>query len=203
MADILIDNEATPATPASGKSLLYVDSVTKKVAQLDDGGSVRGVLSRNFSTASQGAGFAADTYVTNSGILIPNCGIQAGQVFRWYISLSKTAAGTAAAVFTFRLGAAQTTSDTSLLALTQVLAQTAAAASGLFIASVHVRTGGATGVIAGGVGVASSAGFGSGQDGVSGSVNLASAAGQFMGLSMNGGASAAWTITGVTTELIG
>lgn len=203
MADILIDNEAMPSTPASGKSIIYVDSVSKKLSQLDDGGSARGVLSRNFSTASQGAGFAVDTYVTNSGLLIPNCGIQTGQVYRWYITLSKTAAGTAQAVFTFRLGAAQTTADTSLLALTQVLAQTAAVSSGVLVCSVHVRTAGATGVVAGAAGVAASAGFGSGQDGVSGSVNLASAAGQFLGLSMNGGASAAWTITGVTAELIG
>lgn len=203
MADILLDNQSTPATPAAGKSVIYVDSTTKKLAQLDDGAVVRGLLSRNYSTASQGAGFSSDTYVTNSGILIPGCGMQAGQTYRWYISLSKTAAGTAAAVFTFRIGSAQTTSDTSRLALTAPLAQTAAASSGLLICSVHVRSVSASGVIAGGVGVAASAGLGSGADGASSTFDNTALAGQYLGLSINGGASAAWTITGVTAELIG
>jgi hypothetical protein len=204
MARILIDNESIGAQPASGKSTIFIDSTTKKLSQQDDGGTQRGVLSRNSTTASQGAGFAADTYVTNSNLLIPSCGIQAGMVFRWYISLSKTGAGTAAAVFTFRLGSGLSTSDTSILALTSATAQTAAASSGLFIVSLGVRTTGGSGVVAGGVGVATNtAGLGGGIDGVSGSVNLASAAGLSMGISMNGGASAAWTITSVTGELIG
>ncbi len=38
MADILIDNEAAPGTPASGKSVLYVDSTAKRSVQRDDGG---------------------------------------------------------------------------------------------------------------------------------------------------------------------
>lgn len=203
MADILIDNQSLPSTPASGKSVLYVDATAKKFVQLDDAGNAHGTLARNSSTASQGPGFAADTYVTNSGLLIPNCGIQAGMVFRWYISLSKTGAGTAAAVFTFRLGSNQGTADTSLLALTSATAQTAAVSSGLFVVSLGVRTTGASGVVAGGVGVATNtAGLGGGVDGVSGSVNLASAGGLFLGLSINGGASAAWTLTSCTAELI-
>src|SRR4051812_36149189 len=104
MADILLDNQTTPSTPASGKSILYVDATTKKPISMDDTGAARGILSRNFTTASQGAGFAADTYVTNSGVLIPSSGLQAGMCFRWYITGSKTAAGTAQAVYTIRLG---------------------------------------------------------------------------------------------------
>ena len=100
MADILIDNQTLPSTPAAGKSVLYVDSTTKKPVALDDGGTARGLLSRNASTASQGAGFASDTYLTNSNLLIPSSGIQAGMVFEWRIGVTKTAAGTAAAART-------------------------------------------------------------------------------------------------------
>src|SRR5690242_20998171 len=41
ISDILIDNESTPSTPAAGKSIILVDSTTKKLAQLDDGGTLR------------------------------------------------------------------------------------------------------------------------------------------------------------------
>lgn len=204
MADILIDNQSLPSTPAAGKSVIYVDSTTKKIVNLDDGGTARGgTLSRNSSTASQGAGFATDTYVTNSNILIPSSGIQAGNVFQWTIGVTKTAAGTAAAVLTFRLGTGLSTSDTSILALTQQTAQTAAISSGMFIVRLVVRTTGASGVVAGVLGVATNtAGLGSGIDGVSGSVDLSAAAGKSFGLSINGGGSASWTLTSVSGEMI-
>jgi hypothetical protein len=203
MADILIDNQANPATPAAGKSLIYVDSTTKKLATEDDTGKVLGTLSRNWSTASQGAGFAADTYVTNSGLLIPTAGMQVGMQFRWMISLSKTAAGTAATVLQFRIGSNQTTADTSRLSLTASIAQTAAIAEGLLIASLTVRSVSASGVIAGGFGMAASVGLGGGKDGVSATFDNSALAGQYVGISVNGGASAAWTITSVQAELVG
>lgn len=60
-----------------------------------------------------------------------------------------------------------------------------------------------TGVVAGVVGAAmNTAGLGSGIDGVSGSVDLSAAAGKSFGLSINGGGSAAWTITSVSGEMI-
>lgn len=202
MADILLDTQTAPTTPSSGSAIAWVESGAKRLTLTDDAGAHRGLLSRNASTASQGAGFASDTYVTNSGILIPNYGMQAGQVYRWFISVSKTAAGTAQAVYTFRIGSAQTTADTSRLALTATVAQTAAASAGLIIASVGVRSVGASGVIAGGVGLAASIGLGSGGDGVSSGFDNSALGGQYLGLSINGGASASWTITSVTCELL-
>jgi hypothetical protein len=170
---------------------------------MDDAGLVRGSLSRNAATASQGPGFAADTYVTNSGILIPSMGMKAGQLYRWTITLSKTAAGTAAAVVTVRIGSTQTTSDTSRLALTTSTAQTAAVAEGIIFVAVGVRSVSATGVIAGGFAVAAPEGLGGGKDGVSSTFDNSALAGQYVGISINGGASAAWTITHVDAELIG
>lgn len=208
MADILIDNEALPSTPATGKSVIFVDNTTKKLMQLDDGGTMRGVLSRNFSTASQGAGFATDTYVTNSGIQIPQGGIQQGMLFRWTITASKTGVGTAAAVYTFRLGAAQGTGDTSLVAITDPVAQTGVVDNGILTCTASVRTAGASGVIVAAFGyqkqTAAATGFGSGgQYAISGTVSLASAGGNYLGLSINYGGSANVTIASVEAELIG
>lgn len=208
MADILIDNESVPATPAASKSLLYVDSTTKKFSQLDDGGIARGTLSRNSATASQTLG-TADTYVTNSGLLIPSCGMQAGQLYRWFISLSKTAAGVAASVLTFRAGTNQSTADTSILTLTQATAQTAQAVSAILTAFFQVRSVGASGVVAGVFSftqtygsTAAFYGFGFGIDGVSAGFANNALAGQYAGMSINAGAASAWTITAVHAELI-
>lgn len=211
MADILIDNESFPSTPASGKSILFVDSTTKKFMQMDDAGLCHGVLSTNGTTASQGAGFASDTYVTNSNLLIPSCGLQAGMRFRWFVTLSKTAAGTAQAVWTIRLGSGLSTSDTSILALTQAAAeaQSALVSAGVCTITAQLRNTGASSVLAGAFGytqtyqaTAGNLALGGGIDGASGTFNSAGSAGLSMGLSFNGGASASYTLTGVSCEII-
>lgn len=207
MADLLMDNETLPSTPAAGKSIWFVDSTVKRLVNLDDAGMVKGLLSKNFSTASQGAGFAADTYVTNSGLLIPSFGLIAGMYVRWVITGSKTAAGVAQAVYTIRVGSGQATTDTSLLALTAG-AQTAAADNGTLVVTAVFRSVGAgsAAVIAGGASwaktQAGTAGLGGSLDGVSSGFDSTAKAGQFLGLSINGGASAAWTLTSVAAELI-
>lgn len=212
MADILIDNQASPSTPAAGKSVVFVDSTSKKLALLADDAHVYGTMARNNATASQGAGFASDTYVTNSGLIIPSCGMQAGQLYRWIISLSKTAAGTAQAAINIRIGTNQTTADTARLTLTQAAAeaQSALAASAILQVFFGVRNVGASGVLVGAFGfsqtyqaTAGNLAFGGGIDAVSSSFDNSALAGQFVGLSINGGASAAWTITHVAAELIG
>ena len=202
MADLLIDNQTVPTTPAASKSVVYVDSTTKKLVLVDDAGLVRGTLSRNAATASQ-APAATDTYVTNSGLLIPSCGMKAGQLYRWRITLSKTAAGVAATIFTVRIGAAQSVADTSRLALTSSVVQTGAVAEGTIFVDIGVRNVSATGVIAGGFAVAAPVGLGGGKDGVSAAFDNTALAGQYVGLSVTPGASAAWTITHVDAELIG
>ncbi len=212
MSDILFDTQSTPTTPAASKVIAYPDSTTKKLVMVDDAGHVYGTLSRNNAVASQGAGFATDTYVTNSGLLIPSCGMQAGQLYTWLISLSKTAAGTAQAAIAIRIGANQSTGDTARLTLTQAAAeaQSALAASAILQVFFGVRSVSATGVIAGAFGftqtyqaTAGNLAFGGGIDGVSATFDNTALAGQYVGLSINGGASAAWTLTHVAAELIG
>lgn len=202
MADFLIDNEATPSTPAASKSILYVDSTTKKMCQIDDGGTVRaGTLSKNQATSQQ-TGFASDTYLTGSGIQIPSCGMQVGQIYRWLVGIQKTAAGTAAIAVTVRMGSAQTTADTSELVLTQTVAQAATAAGTLMEVIVQVRSVSATGVITGILSLSANAQFGSGVQAASGTFANNAAAGLFLGLSLNGGSLASYTIDTCTGYLL-
>src|SRR5437868_3292968 len=116
MADILMDNETAPTTPAASKSIVFADSTTSKLMQMSSDGAVHGILSRNFSTASTSTGFATDTYVPNSNLLVPSAGIQQGMVFRWKFVGSKTGAGTATPTFIFRYGTG-VIGDTALLTL--------------------------------------------------------------------------------------
>lgn len=168
-----------------------------------------GEQNRNYSAAAMAEGFAADTYVTGSAIRIPVDGMIAGQVYRWRLAVVKTAAGTAAAVYTIRVGTAGAIGDTARLTLTASVAQTAAVSGGIITVFCVVNgvAAATTGILAGGVGVAASVGLGSGVGAVSAAFDntaLGSAsAPNYVGLSINGGASAAWTIHSVTAELVG
>lgn len=203
MADVLIDNQTAPSTPASGKSVLWIDSTTKKQVQTDDGGTHRaGTLSKNQATAQQ-TGFAADTYLTGSAITIPGFGMQVGQLYQWQVGVQKTAAGTAAIAIAVRIGAAGTTADTARLTLTQTVAQAATAAGSIFLVTVQVRSVSATGVIVGAFApVGGSLAFGSGIQAASSTFDDSAVGGQLIGLSLNGGASAAYTIDMCTGYLI-
>jgi len=203
MAIITIDNQTLPSTPASGKTGLFVDSTTKKLLFVDDAGAVGGRVYHRTSTASQSPAAATDVWITDSGLLIPSFGMKAGMVFRWQMTVSKTAASTAATVLTVRTGSNQSTADTARLALTSSVAQTAAVAEGIIWVQVVVRSVSASGVVAGGFGVMAPVGLGGGKDAVSSTFDNTSMAGLYMGLSINTGASAAWTITSINGEIIG
>jgi hypothetical protein len=201
MADILIDNETAPATPAASKTVLWVDSTTKKFMYTDDSGKRHGgLLSSNAATAAQGALATTEVYLTNSNLQIPSFGMEAGQVFQWWISASKTAAGVAAPIWTFRIGAAGTIADTSRLALTSGQIQTAAVGDGVLTAFLTVRSVSATGVVAGSGGTGP-APFGGGGSGASATFDNTALAGQFVGLTVTTGASAAWTVNALSCQM--
>ncbi len=213
MADILLDEQSFPSTPSSGQGIIFIDSTASAMFVKDDAGLYHGQITRA-AVAAQGAGFSSDTYVTNSGLIIPSFGLQAGMTFWWTISASKTGASTATPVYTVRIGTAQTTADTSRLALTGP-AQTAIADIGTLNIMLTVRSTGASGVIqgtawwdhrgtaasttVGGVGFAND---GSGHvEGTSAGFDMSSLAGSYVGISINGGASASWTLTQVVGEM--
>jgi hypothetical protein len=214
MADILLDLESFPLAPAAGKGLIFLDG-TAGILMTRDAvtGRVNG-FSMNAALVTQN-GFAADTYVTNSDILIPSVGLQTKTNFRWRISASKTAAGVAAPVYNIRIGSLRTTADASARAALAGPAQTAIADIGTLNVLATVRNIGAAGIIQAtawwdhtGTAASSTGGTGFANDS-SGHVQGASAAfdntaaamaGLFVGLTVNGGASAAWTVTQCVAE---
>ena len=151
MADILLDNQTIPGTPASGKLILFTHSGNKKLVTRDDTGaySTLGGAIRNWNTADVVAN-AADTYLTGSGLTVPTgLVLQVGTTFRWRLAMVKTAAGTAAPIWVLRVGTAGTTADTARCTFTQVALQTAVVDTGIVDVTAILRNVGAAGVLAG------------------------------------------------------
>ena len=164
----------------------------------------------NASTSDQSPG-TTETYITGSNIAIPsNRPIQVGTTVEWEIIASKTAASTAAGVFTIKFGTAGTTGDASVLALTMG-AQTAATDQGYFLIVANFRGPvGASCILRGSLAVQHLTGT------TTGFVNLASpvytgtssgfnctTAGSIVGLSCTPGSAAAWTIQSVRAIMTG
>lgn len=212
MADIFLAEQSVPATPANGNGVVWVDSTASALFFKDDAGKVWGT-SYNAATAAQGAGFAADTWVTNSDLLIPSFNVQAKTTFLWTLSASKTGAGIAQPIYVIRTGSLRSTSDTARLTLTGP-AQTAIADIGTLQIMVTVRNIGAASVWQGTAfwthrGTAantttSGTGFANDStghiEGTSASFDTSALPGAYVSLSMNGGTSAAWTLTQVWAE---
>ena len=160
----------------------------------------------NQSVSTPAAGFAADTYLAGSNITV--AGLQAGSRYHMVFEVSKTAAGLATPILTIRFGTNGSVADTARCTLTWT-AQTAATDTGTFEVWVTFRTVGAgTAAVLQCVGQrrhgASITGLGTL---VAETKNATSAgfdstvANSIIGTSVNGGASAAWTITLVQAEL--
>lgn len=210
MADILLDNQAPGTTPAAGQCELFVDNVSKKFTQKNDTGVVEvmnGV--RNNSIAAQGPGFAADTYLTNSNIAIPVQLVRVGTFYRLRFHVTKTAAGVAAPVIIVRFGTAGTVADTARLTFTFVPLQTAVVDDGIYEVWCVFRSVGAAGVLQGICSLVHTLAA-TGLSTANAPVMAVTSAGfdttvvsSIIGVSVNGGASAAWTVTLVSVELQG
>lgn len=212
MADLLLDTQAGATTAAAGQAVLGVDSTNKGLFWTKNEAGRYAARSTNASIASV-TFVSGDTYLTDSDLLIPSWGFQARTKFRWQLSASKTAAGTAQPLYAVRIGANRTTADTARMVWTGP-AQTAIADIGTLNIIVVVRNIGASGVMQGtawwdhrGTAVSSTIGTGFANDGT-GHIELTAAgfdmsaiAGQYVGLSMNVGASGSWTITHLQAEV--
>jgi hypothetical protein len=165
-------------------------------------------LLMNYSTAAQGAGFASDTYLTGSNILLPNGLPKVGTKYRCKFDVSKTAAGTATPIIQIRIGTAGTTADTSRCSFT-FGAGTAATDVGTFEVTGVFRTvgSGTSAVLQGRCELTNlaSTGLASTVKGVqtTSSGFDSTVANSIIGLSVNGGTSAAWTVQLVEAELSG
>ena len=162
----------------------------------------------NIATAAQGPGFATDTYITSSAIILPQSRMQAGVVYRAKLVFTKTAAGTVAPIFNVRTGTAGTTADTSRLTYTGV-AQTAVIDTAYVEVQATFRSVGASSVLATWLRFdhdLAATGFANATRGFQGSAVSAafdSTAANFrIGISANGGTSAAWTLQQCFAELL-
>lgn len=214
MADAKVSALSAVSAALAAQEIPVNDAGTSKkltVAQLaaypGSGGSF------NASVTTPGAGFATDTYLVGSSINIP-AGLQAKSMYRCKFHVSKTAAGVATPIINVRYGTAGSTADTSRGTLT-FPAQTAAVDNGIFELFCTFRTVGAStsavlqtvatlvhsgqlttpwgtvglSVMTSPTVAATSAGFDS------------TVASSILGVSVNGGTSAAWTIALVQAEL--
>jgi hypothetical protein len=148
MADLALDTQSTPATPATGQAVLYVDSTSKKLSLKNDAGLVTSDTLMNFSTASQAPTASTRTYITGSALAVPTSKLQVGTMFRWKFNMTKTGAGSAASTFDIAVGTAGTTADTARVSFTKP-AGTAVIDEGWVDIIATVRSIGATGVMVG------------------------------------------------------
>jgi hypothetical protein len=150
---------------------------------------------------AQGPGFAADTYIAGSSYPIAGR-IAAGSFFRWTIQATKTAAGVATPIFVIRTGTAGTTADTARCTLT-LAAQSATAADNYYtLEAVFRSVGSGTNAVLAGVAMGET-NFSTAPGGVDQAVSSgfdSTTANLLIGLSVNGGTSAAWTIQSVTLQ---
>jgi hypothetical protein len=159
----------------------------------------------NLSVAAQGPGFAADTYLTGSNVRIDALGTPAiGLTYICRFSVSKTGAGTATPIIQVRVGTAGAIGDTSRLSFT-LSAGTAATDVAWFEVYNSFRAVGASAILQGHLALTSqpTTGFSSLLKGVqttSGTFD-SGVANSIIGVSVNGGTSAAWTVQLVTAEL--
>lgn len=203
MADILIDVQSPPSTPAAGQAVVFVDSTQKLLSTKDDAGKIStlGDLT-NASVAVQGAGFATDTYLVGSSIALLALVPRIRTLYQCTFDVSKSAAGTATPIIIVRFGTLGTTGDAARLTFT-FPAATAIADVGTFTVWALFRSIGAAGVLQGRANLVHK-GTATGLTGLSiepgPTVQVTSAgfdtavANSIIGLSVNGGTSAAWTV---------
>lgn len=202
MGKVTLAEEGTPSTPSSGYGRIFVDSSNSAWICKNDGGLYLG--RQNKAITAQIASFSADTYL-GLGLQLPSFSMQAGMTWLWRFVATK-GGGTATPVYTIRIGTNQTTADTSRLAITGP-AQTAVADTAIITVGVTCRNVGAAGVLRGfawvqhnlaATGFANTpAGF-SLVEGSSASFDNSALQGQYIGLSVNPGASGAWVVEWAT-----
>ena len=201
---------STDTKPGSQDGYSFYELDTRKLYMRTAGAWVENspIIHKNYNqnTAAQGPGFATDTYLTGSNISIPDNGLKAGTRYHLVFDVSKTAAGIAAPVVTVRFGTNGSTADTARLTFT-FLAQTAVADIGTIEMWLTFRTVGASTVSSGVAQLRHRLSITGLQNLVSPTLQVTSGAfdstvsGSIIGVSVNAGASAAWTVQTVQAEL--
>ena len=202
-----IDALSALATPDSTDVFPVSDSGLVKKITLQQIKDFADQNRRNSSVANQ-TGFAADTYLIGSNVLVPTGKLQVRSMYRCLWNTAKTAAGLATPIIQVRVGTAGSTADTSRLTFT-FAAGTAAADEGQWELAVTFRTvGSGTSTVIAGICTLTSNLSTTGLSPNVKSRNAVSAgfdstvANLQIGVSVNGGASAAWTTNVVQADLL-
>lgn len=206
--------EASPVVQnTAGYVVDYPDAVTRRLASRDEAGMVTRYpyMLSNASVAGQ-AGFAADTYLAGSNIVIPSAGDwSVAETYYCVFDMTKTGAGAGAFTVIVRMGTLGTTSDAAILTLAFAVG-TGVIDSGEFEVKLTFRTigSGTSAVIAGSIsckhhlsatGLVTTGVSGFGQV-LGTSAGFNSTTQTVIGLSVNGGASFAGTNTLVQSQLV-
>lgn len=162
----------------------------------------------NQSLAPQGPGFAVDSYLAGSNIVIPAGVLRVGTRYRLTFDVSKTAAGLSAPVITLRFGTLASVADAALAVLT-FPNQTLAADDGRFTLDATFRSiGSGTAAVVQAVASLTHTQAAGGLANSPGPVRRATTAGfssavanASLGVSVNAGLSAAWTVSLVQASL--
>lgn len=176
-------------------------TLNQLVAYIESRGRVN-----NGSIANQAPAAGTDTYLVGSDLLIPAARLQARSMIRFKFHATKTAAGTAAPIINVRAGTLGTVADTSRGTLT-FAAQTAVADDAMVELFCTFRAVGSSAVLQS-VGMLdhrlAATGFSTANTSIAAATSAAfdsTVANLRIGLSLNTGASAVWTITLVQAEL--
>lgn len=208
MTDVKISALPAVTTPAGSDEFAVNQGGTSKKLTLAQVNAYCEPLC-NTSVSDQALTAGTDTYVTGSSIVVPTTRLQARSIYRCRVHVTKTAAGTATPTASIRYGTNGTTADTTRSTLT-FSAQTAAVDQAVFEFLVTFRTVGsgtsaAIKFVGGITHALASTGFANGTGAVQNATSAgfdSTPAGSIIGLSMNSGSSAAWTVSLVQSELV-
>lgn len=209
MADTKISALTAVTTPASTDELAVNQAGTSKKVTLAQLNSFVDPAS-NASIAAQTLG-TSDTYLTGSDVTFAAGRLKAGSFYRALIDMTKTAAGTATATMTLRLGTLGTTSDAAICTFTFPTAQTAAIDNARFSVYANLRAVGAASALVEGVLVIERTNTTTGFLSTGGlqfmapirvlSSTFNSTTVTKVGMSINAGASSAWTTQLVQADI--
>lgn len=200
MADTKV-SALTSASALAGTDVIYIvqGSNSRKVSLATLNQFFEPLSNAALTTQTPTA--ATDTYLAGSSVTIPTSRMQAGVQYRLRMICSKTAAGTAAPIFTVRYGTNASTADTARCTLTMG-AQAATANTGVLLELLCTfRSYSSTGVLQAGIGGAPTGFPTNGAVATSAGFDM-TVANSIIGVSLNTGASAAWTITQVQADML-
>lgn len=183
---------------------LFIAALDKIIADIAGAG---GGPQINASLASQSI-TSADTYLTNSRLLLPSTGLVVGMIFEWEWIATKGAVGTGTSSYNVRIGLNGDITDTSFIPLS-LATQTAAVDTGHWKLRAVVRTVGQPGTVhldghlrhnLLSTGFANTpAGYSAAE--ATGSFNNDNMANNFIGISLAAGTGGTWSIRNATAKL--